>query len=125
MSFLSGLIDTWAEGRSIEEIRKSYHFNMYRVEFSGHLLAFTNSLWAGAEVVENGEQNGRRVVTLRLLNQNTPNDVLNAVLPNVQVHSFTEVIPSMNEIFISKVQEMGDGNPDHDTLKPSENGQGS
>ena len=91
---------------SIEEVRALYHGNMYEIEFTGNMIAFTQSLWAGAEIVETKQLTNRTRVKLRLLHQNKTNDLLHAVMPHVTVHSLREVVPTMNEIFIDKVQEM-------------------
>ena len=39
-----------------------------------------------------------------MLRQNKPNDLLQAVLNNAEILSFQEVVPSMNDIFISVVE---------------------
>ncbi|MCB0395343.1 MAG: ATP-binding cassette domain-containing protein [Flavobacteriales bacterium] len=99
---------------SVDEVRRSYHKNTYTVTFTGNLLAFTNSLWGGAEVLKTMEKDGRNEVSVRLRNEHKPNDLLQAVIPYVEVIGFREEIPRMNEIFISKVEEIHgpDANPD-------------
>ncbi len=42
---------------------------------------------------------------VKLNARHQPNDLLKAILPITQVHHFAEQIPSMNDIFIQKVQE--------------------
>lgn len=63
-------------------------------------------MWGGAELLEKHEENNRCKVKVKLLRNNTPNDLLQAVLPSSKIISFNEVIPSMNDIFISKVSEV-------------------
>lgn len=91
---------------SVKEIRKQYRSNTYELEFTGSMLSFTTALWAGAELLEHtvieGEHNKARV---KLLGQTSANDLLSGILPVSQIHSFREIVPSMNDIFIAKVNE--------------------
>ena len=90
---------------SVKEIREAHKSNTYTVEFTGNMIGFTNALWGGAELLEKHEENGRCKVKVKLLRSNTPNDMLQAVLPVAKIVSLNEMIPSMNDIFISKVNE--------------------
>lgn len=89
---------------SVKDIRKQHRSNTYTVSFKGNLMGFTNSLWAGAEIIDKKSDEDVHTVTLRLLRQNTPNQLLNAVLSNAEILSFHEIVPSMNDIFISVVE---------------------
>lgn len=89
---------------SVKEIRKTYKSNIYNVAFKGNLMGFTNALWAGAEIIDKKSDDDVHHVSLKLLRQNTPNQLLQAVLNNAEILSFNEVIPSMNDIFISVVE---------------------
>lgn len=89
---------------SVKEIRKQYKSNMYTVSFKGNLMGFTNALWAGAEIIDKKSDDDVHTVTLKLLRQNTPNQLLEAVLSNAEILSFHEIVPSMNDIFISVVE---------------------
>ena len=97
---------------SVKDIRNKFKSNTYEIEFQGNLIAFTNSLWSGFELLENSKSNpaGEDAQTckakVKLLNNNKINDLLQAILPQVQIQSVNEVIPSMNEIFIKTVQEL-------------------
>lgn len=90
---------------NVKDIRKANATNTYEVEFKGNMIAFTNALWAGFELTEKSQQGDVCKATVKMLNNATPNDVLFTILPHVQVISFNEVIPTMNDIFISKVNE--------------------
>jgi ABC-2 type transport system ATP-binding protein len=90
---------------SVREIRQQYKANTYEIDFKGNMLAFTTGLWAGFEIIEHKTEGEHCKVIVKLLKQNTPNNLLNAILPIVEVNGFREILPSMNDIFISKVQE--------------------
>jgi ABC-2 type transport system ATP-binding protein len=68
------------------------------------MLAFTNALWAGAELLDRKQVDNHCTVTLRLAGNNTVNNLFAAIMPICEIISFNEVIPSMSDIFIRTVQ---------------------
>jgi ABC-2 type transport system ATP-binding protein len=98
---------------SVREIRQQYKANTYEVEFTGNLMTFTKALFKDFELLEKQDDTSSPFgggvthckAKVKLLYDKSPNDLLNAVLPFVQILSFREILPSMNDIFISKVQE--------------------
>jgi ABC-2 type transport system ATP-binding protein len=90
---------------SVKEIRRAYADKTYDLHFKGNLIAFSNALWAGAEIISKKEEEGMNEVRVRLLGKTSPNNLLQAVINAGEVHSFNEVLPTMNDIFIKKVQE--------------------
>ncbi len=89
---------------SVKEIRKTYKSNTYHITFKGNLIGFTNAVWAGAEFLDKKSDGDVHSVTVKMLRQNKPNDLLEAVLSNAEILSFNEIVPSMNDIFISVVE---------------------
>jgi ABC-2 type transport system ATP-binding protein len=89
---------------SVKEIRKQYKSNTYHISFKGNLMGFTNALWAGAELLDKKSEDDVHTVTVKMLHQNKPNDLLRAVLTHAEILSFQEIVPSMNDIFISVVE---------------------
>jgi len=89
---------------SVKDIRKQYKSNTYHISFKGNLMGFTNALWAGAELIDKKSDDDMHSVTVKLLRQNKPNDLLQAVLSTAEILSFQEIVPSMNDIFISVVE---------------------
>jgi len=96
---------------SVKEIRQQYKANTYEVEFTGDLMTFTKALFKDFELVEKKVDTSSLpgvshcTAKVKLLFDKSPNDLLNTVLPYVQIQSFREILPSMNDIFISKVKE--------------------
>ncbi|MBL4655373.1 MAG: ATP-binding cassette domain-containing protein [Bacteroidia bacterium] len=87
---------------AVSDLRKSYRTNLYDIEFKGNLpdlSAHNDKL----EII--GHSNGEMSkVRIRIKNEEYKvNDLLNSFIPHVQVNSLNEIIPSMNDIFISKV----------------------
>lgn len=88
----------------VNAIKQKFRSNTYEVFFRGNMIAFVNALWAGAELIEKSQQDDVCMVRLRLMGNNTLNDLLTATMPHCEIISLREMIPSMNDIFISMVQ---------------------
>ena len=90
---------------SMKEIRSQYKSNTYEIEFNGSIMTFTKALFKDFELLEKQEDGLHCKAKVRLLYDHSPNDLLNAVLPYVQILGLREILPGMNDIFISKVRE--------------------
>ncbi|WP_426060776.1 ABC transporter ATP-binding protein [Hymenobacter sp. B1770] len=83
-------------------IRDQFKTNTYAVEGKGKLIV----LHPDFEVVEQTErENGHFHARVQLHAGVRPNDLLRYLINNVEVDSFRELIPSINEIFIRRVRE--------------------
>jgi ABC-2 type transport system ATP-binding protein len=88
------------DGR-VKAIRNSYKNDTYLVEYTGEHLAFDGAQPFDLLSDVPGDDNSH---TIKLkLNGTTANDVLQYLLPKTKINMLQEVIPSMNEIFIEKV----------------------
>lgn len=92
---------------SVKDVKQQFKPNEYLLKFSGSLIAFTNALWTGFELIDNKQDDDIITARVRMLKEQSPNDLLNSILPHVQVLGLEEILPSMNDIFIQKVSEMG------------------
>ena len=87
---------------SVHQIKNTFKTNTYQVEGKGRLMVMHPDF----EVLEHKErENGFFYDRIKLHAGTTPNDLLRYLINNVEVHSFREQIPSINEIFIRRVQE--------------------
>lgn len=88
------------------EIKEAYKSHSYELEYKGDHLEFNGSY----EIEEKTElKNGNRKVTILDHSKGDPNKLIQELTKQVEIHSFVERIPSMNDIFISKVQEGNNG----------------
>ena len=87
------------------DVKASFKTNTFIVSHKNRL----ESLEAGFDLtVANEEKDGllhSEIVVPEGLG--SPNDLLQLLMPKIEIHSFIEKIPSMNDIFIRKVQEGG------------------
>ena len=85
------------EGK-VEEVKEAYKEGIYRLEFDGNLPADLNGKF---EVVKDTDKD-----VLIKAEEMSPNELLRELLSRgIEIHSFQEVKPSVNEIFIRKVNE--------------------
>jgi len=87
----------------VRDIRNSYRNDTYLVEYTGDKLTLDGK--QPFELVE--ETTGYDTNTMRIkLNGKSSNEVLQYLIPKVRINMLKEVIPSMNEVFIDKVNQI-------------------
>jgi ABC-2 type transport system ATP-binding protein len=89
----------------ISDIKGEYKTNSFEIEYNGDPEKLRNALTGHFHIIKeknNGEVNSA-VVKIDEANKN--NELLQKILPVVDVYSFNEVIPSVNDVFIRVVQE--------------------
>ncbi len=96
----------------IDHIKQQYKSNIYEIEFNGNPEKLKQSLNAHYEVLEEKQKNGNKAVRIKLLHETNENELLSLIIPAVEVLSFKEIIPSMNDVFIKVVNEHK--NQDHE-----------
>ena len=89
----------------VRDIQNQFRNNTYEMVFRGNMLSFTTALWTGFELIDKQADGEICKVQLKLLGNNTINNLLNTVMPVCEIVSFKEVLPSMNDIFIQNVKE--------------------
>jgi len=90
---------------SLKDVKAQYRTHTYAVQFKGMMFGFANALWADYELVHSYQlDEAHAVAHVKLLKGNTLNNLLNAVMPAVDIEGIHEVMPTMNDIFIRAVQ---------------------
>ena len=86
----------------VKQIKNSYRNNSYKIEYesNGVDLSINEDLFelTNQQVNEEGKQ-----IIVKIKDGKTSNDLLAYLIPKVHITQMTEVIPSINEIFIQKV----------------------
>ena len=89
---------------SVAEIRQQYGSNRYKVVFSGDVAALSEALEGKALIQPADDENQQEnAVIFRLNDDVAARDVLPLINEKVEIRSFSEYSPSMNEIFIQAV----------------------
>ncbi len=91
----------------VKEIKDAYRSNSYEIIFEGNMIAFSNALWTGFEILSSKNEKGRVHVSLKGTdNRMSVNSLIGALVNEVKIISVHEITPSMNDIFIQKVSEI-------------------
>lgn len=86
---------------SKKSIKENYKTNTFDVEHKNLISEIAD----GFEVKNQKKlEDGFYKTSIKIVNGKSPNELLRSLIDKVEVHSFIEKIPSMNEIFISTVQ---------------------
>jgi len=89
---------------NVTDIRKKYKSNAVEMEYSD-IDDIRKILPPGTELLDSSISNEYNYAKILLPDNGSPNKLINSILPEITLHSFKEVMPSMNDIFISKVKE--------------------
>lgn len=91
------------DGR-IDEVRTRFKPDTYQLKFKGNLENLRQSLNSRIEIHEEPTRGDVEHVTLRQLHPIKVRDMISSINDNVDIISFEEVIPGMNDIFIRAVE---------------------
>ncbi|MDR2894123.1 MAG: ATP-binding cassette domain-containing protein [Alistipes sp.] len=90
---------------SLDEIRRGHGENIFRLDFRGDDQALRRALDGRCRIL--GEQSEGvvwRTMNLHIPENETVREVISAINERVEIRSFGEIIPSMNDIFIKIVR---------------------
>lgn len=87
-----------------DAIREKYKSNIFDVRYRGQFTDVEKVLGAQYEIIGHAETEKENTLKIQYLNGNSNNDLLQALMPVVEISAFEEVIPSMNDVFIKAVQ---------------------
>lgn len=97
----------------VRDIKRNFKSEKYEVEYKGNAVAFANSLWGGFELLSHEGHGDMTRAIIKMPEGRSPNELLSSMIPNVEIHSFREIIPGMSDIFISLVQQSNQQNSNH------------
>ncbi len=94
---------------SVEDVKHQYKSNTYELILQGsqHLLKDILGNHFDLLDLKNGSANINATIKI---NHGDQNDLLKTLIPQYQILSFNEIIPSMNDIFIQRVAEASKNN---------------
>ena len=89
----------------VHEIKNAYKANIFEIGYLGQPDSIKDFIPATYELLNNVQQNGNSKAQIKIPASATPNDLMQKLLPHLEMHSFNEILPTMNDIFIQKVNE--------------------
>lgn len=88
----------------VRDVRKQFKTNLFELEYKGNAIGFANALWTGFELMNNTQVDDHMHAVVKNIGTATANDLLKVLLNDVEIVSFKERVPSMNDIFIACVE---------------------
>lgn len=90
------------EGK-VHEIREQYKDNLYELAYYGETHKLAESLKGICSIESNETQGKMNITQLRLIEEQKDQAIIAKALSAVDIKSYREVLPSMNDIFIKAV----------------------
>ncbi|MDP2424106.1 MAG: ATP-binding cassette domain-containing protein [Bacteroidales bacterium] len=94
----------------VSDIRQQYKSNIFEVTCNSLNGNLHQLLQPGYSIVDSAETDSLHRYRIQVPQNTPPNALLQNLIPHVEVHSFNEILPSMNDIFIHKVNETNRAN---------------
>jgi ABC-2 type transport system ATP-binding protein len=88
---------------NVNELRHSFKQHVWEVKFQGTEDAVRNALTGKFELQGLVRENNLSVAKIKIPEGRSSNNLIEALLPSCTILSFSEILPSMSEIFISAV----------------------
>ncbi|TVQ10717.1 MAG: ATP-binding cassette domain-containing protein [Bacteroidetes bacterium] len=91
-------------GGKLEDIRKSHSSQIFSLTISGQKSESDRLFEPVAELLEEKPQrDGVKVIRVKIREGSSANDLIRHILPQADLHSFHEELPTMNDVFIKTV----------------------
>jgi ABC-2 type transport system ATP-binding protein len=86
----------------VKDIKNQYRNNTYQIRFSGNLESVENQFF---NITNQKIDDDITQLTIQIKPEHSVNDLLQYLMPQVQISELMEIIPSMNDIFIQNVKK--------------------
>lgn len=90
---------------SVSEIRNSFAGNKFEVVFSGYYNKLLTTLTPSFEILKQSCEGDKTTIQIELTQNVATNNVIQYLMNSGNIVSFTQILPSMNDIFIQAVQK--------------------
>ena len=89
---------------SVKAIKQDYKSHTFELKYSHSKKDIISILGNDFKIISDTKNEDYQLAKIKLLNGKDQNDLLSLILPHLTVISFNEILPTMNDIFISKVK---------------------
>jgi ABC-2 type transport system ATP-binding protein len=93
----------------VKEVQARFKKNVYELVYEGAAMDLGIGLWSNFELISNEIKDHQHVAHIRLGEGKKLNDLLSALIPHLSIQSVRELVPTMDEIFISAVTKFNQG----------------
>lgn len=88
------------------DIKSAYRSNTFDINYKGDAGKLKGLLNGDFQLIkEEVQKDNTNSARIKMVNESKPNDLLNLLIPQIEIVAYNEVIPSMNDIFIRVVEE--------------------
>ena len=88
-----------------QQIRENFKSNTYHISYQGNFQRISDELKGKYNILLHKENGKINHLNIQNMKDSNSNELIKDLLERVQIISFNEVIPSMNEVFIKVVKE--------------------
>lgn len=92
------------DGR-VKDIKKEFRSNKFEITLANNTLPLKNILNNNFEILKETFDDELIHAVVHLNNRTSSNELISFLLPHYEIIKFNELVPSMNDIFISKVTD--------------------
>lgn len=89
----------------IDEIKNNYKTNTCEVVYTGEQADFSSILGPEFDLIDEKINHSRHLAVIRLKDKASNNQLIQHLAAKIEMTSFKEIIPSMNDVFIRVVEE--------------------
>lgn len=90
---------------NVSDIKQQFKTNSYEMILSGETTDLSQKLPAGYHLLESTPDNGTTRIRIQLPGGVSTNELLGSLIPEFEIRSFNELLPTMNDIFIAQVKK--------------------
>lgn len=87
------------------QIKSDFKKNIFEITYRNGSVSISDNLPVNYQLLEEQKDVKLNRARIQIPQNDSPNDLLNFAISHVEVHGFTEILPTMNDIFISEVEE--------------------
>jgi ABC-2 type transport system ATP-binding protein len=88
----------------INWIKSQFKSNTFEIEYTGDYGKISSSMDANFRILDHTEDSKINSLKIQYLNGKSNNDLLKFLISQIEIISFKEIIPSMNDVFIKVVE---------------------
>ncbi len=89
----------------IHQLKEQYKSHVFELKYKGQPDVLNRLLDRDFNVLEHHQDAVANTLKVQYQNGKTNNELLQLLIPHIEIVSFSEIIPSMNEVFIKVVNE--------------------
>ncbi|MBI9065807.1 MAG: ATP-binding cassette domain-containing protein [Salinivirgaceae bacterium] len=89
----------------VEDVKQQFKTNMFECNYEGDYEKVSSLVENKLQIIEHKQNHSMHYLKAEFSGDETNNDFLNLLIPNVKIVSFNEVVPTMDDIFIKVVEK--------------------